>query len=468
MFVKIEKFIFYLFIIALPFQTRVILKIWGSSFNEWTSAFLYGTDLLLFLIFILWVGRSKTIFDLPSFKKISRSNIFLLVFLIISALSLVVADHLVLGVYRLIKILEFVGLYYYTRSSVGKVITLAGLFSVVMISAFFQSIIAIWQSLFQHNLGLKWLGETVLRTNFSGVAVVSWTGGKFLRAYGTTPHPNVLASWLFLGIFAFCFLFLHIRENLMQISSQGRSGYSFYENWIQKLIISKIFGKPFLLTIYATLLFGLFFTFSRVSIGLLLLGFIIGLFFVWLKRNKPQLNKNKILKKHIILLSIITLGVMFIFGFLYWPQVHSRIFISGQEQAVTQRVFYLKIAKEVILKRPWLGVGLGQFVPQMMALFKNYPNYFYQPVHNIYLLIMDEIGFLGLTAFLGWLASLVIEYRQTTKFREFYQISFFLVFICVLAMGLFDHFLWTLQQGQLIFWMTLGIIPAFHKLEKVI
>src|SRR3989344_6844591 len=54
---KLEKFIFYLFIFCVPFQTRIILKTWGESFNEWSTAFLYGTDILLLILFIFWLIR---------------------------------------------------------------------------------------------------------------------------------------------------------------------------------------------------------------------------------------------------------------------------------------------------------------------------------------------------------------------------------------------------------------------------
>ena len=54
---KLERIIFYIFLLAVPFQTRIILKSWGEGFNEWHSAFLYGTDLLLAVLFALWLAR---------------------------------------------------------------------------------------------------------------------------------------------------------------------------------------------------------------------------------------------------------------------------------------------------------------------------------------------------------------------------------------------------------------------------
>src|SRR3989344_2366287 len=344
MIASIEKYLFYLFIFALPFQTRIILKSWGVGFNEWSSAFLYGTDLLLILLFILWIIRKgfprsnlvDTRSDLVSYKIGSCTQFLFFIFLVIAALSITQAGNKILSFYSWLKILELAGLYFYVRSSLGKVFTLNGAFLAVIISGFFQSLIAIGQSLLQHSLGLKWLGESILRNNFSGVAVVATEGEKFLRAYGATPHPNILAAWLFLAIFAFYFLFLY-----------GRSRFDFFKDPRPNL----------LLVMYPVLLWGLFSTFSRVAIGLWIAGIVVRLLIIWLKKKKYNLGLA--FKNRLRLLLGITPVVVIVFGFFYWPQVQSRIFISSQEQAVSQRILYNKLASQMITDKPLLGIGLG-------------------------------------------------------------------------------------------------------------
>ncbi len=460
---KIEKFIFYFFIFTLPFQTRVILKSWGASFNEWNSAFLYGTDVLVLILFVFWTYRLIHMQGLA----LHVDKLLLGGFVAMAALSISQADNQTLGFYRLIKILEFAALFYYVRSSLGKVFTLTGSLAVIVASGFFQGLIAIGQSLLQRSLELKWLGESVLRTNFSGVAVVATEGEKFLRAYGTTPHPNVLAAWLFLAIFAFYFLFLYHTQKSIDTTIQRRSGYSFcFKILKQKLCTPRASRDAFLLVIYPILLWGFFSTFSRVAIGLWAAGILIIFLFFLIRREKYRLSP--VVKKSFIFLFLTTVIIASVFSFVYWPQVQSRIFISGQEQAVSQRILYAKMAGEIASQKPWLGVGLGQFVPALQTSFKNYPDYFYQPVHNIYLLIVDEVGFLGLAVFLGWLVFLMRKYVQRTGFKKLYHASFFIGFLSVLAMGLFDHFPWTLQQGQLIFWLMAGLISASDKALEVV
>ena len=86
----------------------------------------------------------------------------------------------------------------------------------------------------------------------------------------------------------------------------------------------------------------------------------------------------------------------------------------------------------------------------------------YQPVHNIYLLIYAETGLFGLIAFLGFLFAMLFEFTRRTGFREPYHVSFILVFGSLLVFGLFDHFLWTIQTGSLLFWLTAGLLSSEH------
>ncbi|MDP3730997.1 MAG: O-antigen ligase family protein, partial [bacterium] len=428
--IKIERAIFYLFIFCIPFQTRAILKIWGGGFNEWNAAFLYGTDVLLLTLFIFWLirknrpetqevtadksaihllensrgdsSRAKAPIEkllLTARSRGSRvgrmADLSLLLFLAISTFSITQADNKILSFYNLLKLLEFVGLYYYIRTSLGKVISINGSFFVIIFSGFLQGFMAVGQSLLQQSLGLKWLGESVLRTNFAGVAVVPTLAGKFLRAYGTFPHPNVLAAWLFLATFAFYFWYLYT---------------------VRSRFVWTVF------VVYPVLLWGLFSTFSRVAIGLLAVGVVVRLLAVLIKEK--NYNLNTIFKRRLLLLSASTCVAVFLFSFFYWPQVQSRIFVSGQEQAVSQRILYTKLAGEMILNKPWLGVGLGQFVNAMSVSFKNSPKYLYQPVHNIYLLVANEVGILGLAVFILWLIALVYQYKRNTGFSKLYHLSF--------------------------------------------
>ncbi|HEY4474370.1 MAG TPA: hypothetical protein VJC06_00380, partial [Candidatus Paceibacterota bacterium] len=79
-------------------------------------------------------------------------------------------------------------------------------------------------------------------------------------------------------------------------------------------------------------------------------------------------------------------------------------------------------------------------------------------VHNIYLLIYSETGILGITVFILFLVFLVKDFIASTKMDKLYHYSFLTMFLSFLFIGLFDHFLWTLQQGRLMFWLLCAVL----------
>ena len=121
------------------------------------------------------------------------------------------------------------------------------------------------------------------------------------------------------------------------------------------------------------------------------------------------------------------------------------------------RDFYNQIAFQ---GKPFLGVGLGNFVNWLKEIDPGLASNLYQPVHNIYLLIFSETGILGLTLFLLFLFFLI---KNSHYDIMIYHTSLFFIFISLLFFGLFDHFLWTLQQGQIIFWLVSGLVAAMAK-----
>jgi O-antigen ligase len=343
----------------------------------------------------------------------------LAIFFLISAISIFQAGIAGLAWYRLAKLGEFILLFLYVRSNLKKTFSLETTAAIIVGSGFFQAVIAIIQYAKQGSIGLKILGESHVAPEIYNVAVFIGTNGvKYLRAYGTTPHPNVLSAFLVFALFAFYYFYFK--------NQKYRSGC---------------------LVIYSLMVFALLFTFSRTMIG------IWGLASVFLFLFMKQYRKI------FLPVAITTLSIGILFSIFFWPQVKARILISGSEEAVTQRIFYNEIAGGVTKSSPILGVGIGQSVSDLMHRFRYYPQYFYQPVHNIYLIISSETGFLGLSAFLLFLFSLFTNKFNEGRPRRTRAALISLIFcFSFLLIGLFDHFFWTLQQGSLIFWLALAIL----------
>ena len=480
--ISLEKFLFYLLIFCLPFQSRKILYQWGENFNEWSSAYLYLTDGLILAIFFLWFWRSK---KQPFLKEINWSwpknhylALILIVFLIIAFVSLTRVQNFWLGFYQWLKLLEFILLFFYLRDNFHPTlfekspplrwgfferhqifgsssntspqrwgIHLERLAQVFLASAFFQSLIAIGQYMNQQSLGLKFLAESPLSSNIPGVAKIVVDGLKMIRAYGTFPHPNLLATFLCLGLF--CLFFIYLKQ----------------KPWSKKFVLADLTKNDFLpknglllAGLYPLLLFALFLTFSRgviFAFVLATLGFFIYIFF-----SHPQL-RTKVIELFLLLIVLCSL-----FTLILWPEISSRFLISSGQQAVSLRLFYNQIAFDLIKDHPLLGIGLGNFVWQIKQMLHLLASWLHQPVHNIYLLIASEIGLIGLGFFLLFLFFIIKRINIILKENSLLFTFYFCLF-AFLIIGLFDHFFWTLQQGQLMFWIILSILSARTKSEQL-
>lgn len=452
---KFEQLVFYIFIFCIPLQTRLILdrqigEVPRAGFGEWTAAFLHATDILIILLLAFWLIRAfKTkIASRHHRGKMQTQHWFLAIFFVIAALSITQSDFKTLSFYQLLKLAEFIALYFYIRSSLGKLISKEVVLMVLVAAGVFQAIIAILQYAQQAALGLKIFGESPITAGGYGVASFYVGDQVFLRAYGTLPHPNVLAIFLMISLFAFIYLYFNTFGSLASVLPHSTLGRRLRTRLpVQSLALlvcsSLIFG---------TLLYAFFLTYSRTVIGLTVLVAIILLIRAWTVHGKKIFNKN------FLVLIGTTIVVVVLFLGLNWEQAITRAFISSNEEAVTLRIYYDKLAGETTGNYPWLGTGLGTFVPKMMKTFSQLPSYFYQPVHNIYLLLSSEIGIFGLIAFLAFIFFKIKNYIRTNSLKNLSNFGLLLVCLTILAIGLFDHLPLTIQQGRILLWLVLALL----------
>src|SRR3989344_4441441 len=198
---KFEQFLFYFLLFAIPFQTRKILWHQNWNFNEWQSISIYGTDILLLILFGFWI------FDLinPKIEPpvdnrlrksvihrfVKRHDYFLFVLIVVSAISIKNSSSYILSTYSVLKLVEFVVFYFYIKSYAVYKFGLIRSMIVLIYGGLFQAIIAILQFFKQSSLGLGLLGESVISPNLTGIAsFYNMAGEKIIRTQGTTPHPQ--------------------------------------------------------------------------------------------------------------------------------------------------------------------------------------------------------------------------------------------------------------------------------------
>lgn len=445
---KLEKIFFYFFLFCLPFETRLILKKWGEEFNEWNSAFLYLTDLLILAILFLWFFRAVASRTMN--VKMQKMNIVAGIFFLLAGLSLLGAKNLGLGIYQLIKLAEFLTLFFYLKNNFRELFNLERICQVLLSSAFFQALVGICQFASQRSLGLKILGESPLGPNIEGVAKIVVSGVKMIRVYGTFPHPNILAAFLLFSLF--CFYFLYLKSKETSFSTKLAS-----------------------ILIFTIIVFGLFLTFSRTFI-ILFISFSIFLFLYLLFRKELY----RLYHKKTTMLCAVFLFAVVLCVIPMQKELHSRFVTGGADAAINLRYFYNFISFSIIRENPFFGSGLGNFVwrlqdfqgslraanliykldaPETQVIPYRAPSWLFQPVHNIFLLIGAELGVAGLLFFLIFLFFLVWPAIKALRENNLFFI-FYLLFFSFLAVFLVDHFFWTLQQGRLMFWVLAGILAS--------
>jgi len=425
--IRIEKYIFYTLVFLLFFQGRLILFSFSLGFNEWTSAYLYLTDILIAVLIFFWLARYYQKISWRDLKNsASGAEIVLATFLLISALSVAVSNKFSLSVYGWLKIFEFALLFFYVSHNFYKLFDLRRFWQIFLAGALLQATVALTQFFWQRSLGIKYL-ESPLRADLAGVAKIDLAGQKIIRAYGLVPHPNILAAILIVAIFGLAYLF--IRD------------YASAKKWL------KITYAVALIIILAAL----FFTFSRAvsAVGLCLL-------FGWLAINYWRQKETR---RPAIVITALLLAISCLFLVVYWQYFSVRYdaVALGKSQSFNLRNFYNQTAWFYFKNAPVFGLGQSNFVWSFSQ--KAYlPAWVYQPVHNIYLLIATETGGLGLLAFLVFLFFTI---KSAWRSRSGLAASCFLSLVaCLLVVGLFDHFLWDLQQGQILFWLLLGILAG--------
>ena len=369
-------------------------------------------------------------------------------------------------------------------------ILLKRVFQIIITIYIVQSVIGITQFLIQRSIGLIWLKESIISQDIPGVAKIIFNGHAYIRAYGLFPHPNVFGGFLVFSIIISLLYFklFHVEQfikfmqhvkacfreikiitivpparnstskNLNQenkASSQNVPRGTFIENFMA--------GEREIIVISFILLvqtLALLLTFSKSAI----IGLFIGLFYLYMIKCSTSIQlfhvehfkrhawnilsvfRSKLFYKKIFLISSILIMLFFILK----PDTYSLLFKSLQE-----RTFYLNVSHGTFISNPLLGIGLGQFVVNMQNI-NNIQPWQYQPVHSVFLLILNELGIVIFFMFLYFICKLfhVEQFeRKNILFTYFKTILISFLFIM-----LFDHYFWDIQQGQILLWLLFGII----------
>jgi len=465
----------------------------------------------------------------------NKHGIFIIIPLVIviwSFISIIWSSNQTIAVFRSIKLFEYFLLYSYIafrlvpfiKSKVcstfaSQIVPRGTIFMgwnsimvIIIIIGLFQSIIGIIHFIDQHSIGLFWLKESIISPDIAGVAKIVINGQKYIRAYGLFPHPNILGGFL---LFSIIITLMYYRMfHACRVTSNCSTPAPF--NVPRGTILNS-------LILVQSIAF--FLTFSKSAI----LGLTISLFYMYIAphlvsatkmfhpiklQNVPhgtigsngagvehfksldsKMSLNNIKHDRNLRIALLIFLIIILTFYLSWTTVDSMI-----RNSIEQRIIYLNVSRGTILANPVLGIGMGQFVPNMQKYTANLELWQFQPVHNVFLLIWSELGIVGLGFFTYWMYKMfhmkhktlsplqgegwdeVNKVTSETNDREVansdksilqnksnslssgitlrYFKAILLGFIFIM---LFDHYFWDIQQGNIMLWMTMGFIAGLNK-----
>lgn len=403
---KPERIIFFLTILFLPIQLG---KHFWPEFSivsgvriDYLSPTLYLSD--FFILLLIFVGRKKI------FRSIFLTHKVFILFLLSTFLGVILSKSPAAGMFGVLKFLEMIlfGVYvsqalrYQNTFFKDTVLAFA-------ISGVFESFLGTLQFLNHGSLNgiFYFFGERMFTSSTPGIANASIYGELMLRPYATFPHPNVLAYFLLVSFFLLFFSLYRFTKIMRMVS------------WA----VLCLFGAT------------LFLTLSRTA----LLFFIVSLLVLFVQGFK----QNRWL--------LIGFAAILIGGLMLTPIGARFLQTSILEEAVQERVQLLTLSWKLFQTHPLFGVGLSNLFFYESSLISSRLTFLFQPVHNTYLLLLAETGLIGFSCMLVFL------YKTGREvFRKKHALALVL-FASVLALGLFDHYFLTVQQGQLLAALVFGL-----------
>jgi len=395
---------------------------------------LYLSDIFILLILIIWFLQStsrqiKT--NLNTKTVITASLIFIFV-----SYQFLTAKPLA-SLWYFLKLAEM-GLFALFLTKHKKLLITNHILAVLLASLLFQSSLAIYQFFAQTSFAnYLFLGETNLN-NYIGLAKGVFNGVEKILPYGSTAHPNILAGFLVIYLaLATKLISKHKKISSIYYLVSAFSLYALYltqsvSAWIALGIGMLIFcfchsecnrGIPFEIVKFVKSIT----TYKKVN------------------NSKRDPSTNGRGDRVVILIIAITV-------FMLSPILINQLAIKyPQNNSLTRRDNLNMAAKQMFLANPIFGVGLNNFTARVEEyLPETETTRFVQPVHHLGLLVLSEMGLLGISIII-----LAIYFFSQQKQYLISDIRY-PIFI-LLPLATLDHYLLTNQTGLLLLVFFLNI-----------
>ena len=156
----------------------------------------------------------------------------------------------------------------------------------------------------------------------------------------------------------------------------------------------------------------------------------------------------------------LALFCFFIFVIILIPAIRERIIFIFQSGGDANRFGIWKVAWAMIKEKPFLGKGIGTFMPYFINYFKVLG---VQYAHNSFLQIWAEAGLFAFLSFVSFIALLLRQGIKTfLKSHDYFVLGLSCAIFGYLVHSFFDNHLYSLQLAVL-FWFMAGMLVVVSR-----
>ncbi len=305
--------------------------------------------------------------------------------------------------------------------------------------------LGIWQMVAGWSPASSWLGLASRSAEHLGDSVIIIEGQRILRMYGSFPHPNIFGTAIAL-IFS------------VAVTVSSRAKREILKNQVQEsrrsLTTFEMTGKPRLLVAIPVLIAVVLFCISRsaaLAMACALIAYL-GLSY-----------KNTLKRRALFLIALFFPVLIWTLQFISPSLLALRGQSFAEQQSISERVAQMGEWWQVMEQNGIWGTGI-YYYPQAIADIQgaSLPAWAYQPVHNVFLLVIAELG-------LFWCAVIVIGacviLKEFFVDRRIFQFPNFITsllpfFITLFSLSYFDHALWTSWSGMSYMAVAIALVFA--------